>query len=121
MKPRHFTFGTLALLSTLASPLLGLAGSPYGKWSHGPPADPSFFPLAVWLQSPANAERYRQAGFNTYLGLWRGPTEDQLATLKKAGLHIICEQNETALRHLDDPTIIGWMHGDEPDNAQALE
>ncbi len=83
-------------------------------------ADPSFFPLAVWLQSPANAERYRAAGFNTYVALWRGPTEEQLAALKKAGLRLICAQNEVGLRHRDDPMIIAWMHGDEPDNAQAL-
>ena len=94
--------------------------SPYAKWSHGPSSDPTFFPLAVWLQDPANAERYRQAGFNTYVGLWEGPTEEQLARLKRAGMKVICEQNEVALRHLDDPTIIGWMHGDEPDNAQSL-
>jgi hypothetical protein len=90
------------------------------KWPRGPSTDPSFFPLAVWLQAPANAERYRRAGFNTYVGLWQGPTEAQLAELKKAGMHVICEQNEIALRHLDDSTIIGWMHGDEPDNAQSL-
>ena len=24
------------------------------------------------------------------------------------------------LAHLDDPTIVAWMHGDEPDNAQSL-
>ncbi len=120
MKPRHFTFRTLVLLSTLASPLLGLAGSPYGKWSHGPPADPGFFPLAVWLQSPANAERYRQAGINTYVALWKGPTEEQLARLKSAGMRLICNQNQVGLKHLEDSTIIGWMHGDEPDNAQAI-
>jgi hypothetical protein len=74
----------------------------------------------VWLQAPANAERYRQAGFNTYVGLWRGPTEEQLAALKKAGLRIICHQNEVGLSHRDDASIIGWMHGDEPDNAQSL-
>ena len=34
----------------------------YARWSHGPPSDPNFFPIAVWLQSPANAERFRQAG-----------------------------------------------------------
>ena len=33
---------------------------------------------------------------------------------------MICEQNNAALRRLDDDTIIGWMHGDEPDNAQEL-
>jgi len=92
----------------------------YAKWSHGPSADPSYFPLAVWLQAPANAERYRQAGINTYIALWKGPTEEQLAALKQAGMRVICEQNEVARRHLDDSTIIGWMHNDEPDNAQSL-
>jgi len=93
--------------------------APYAKWSHGPSSDAAFFPLAVWLQDPVNAERYRQAGINTYVALWRGPTEAQLAALKKAGMRLVCAQNQTALRHLDDPAIIAWMHGDEPDNAQS--
>jgi hypothetical protein len=102
---------------------LALAGAPVWaataeKGPDGLAADPDFFPLAVWLQSPRNAGRYRQAGINTFVGLWRGPTEDQLAELKKAGLKVICHQNEVGLKHLDDPTIVGWMHGDEPDNAQ---
>ena len=25
-----------------------------------------------------------------------------------------------ALKHKDEQTIVGWMHGDEPDNAQEL-
>ena len=89
-------------------------------WNKPPWSDPRLFPIAVWLQAPANAERYRQAGINTYVGLWKGPTEEQLSALKTAGMHLICAQNAVALRHLDDPTIIGWMHGDEPDNAQSL-
>jgi hypothetical protein len=94
--------------------------SPYAAWSHGPSGAASFFPIAVWLQDPANASRYRAAGFNTYVGLWKGPTEEQLAQLKQAGLRVICEQNAVGLQHLDDPTIVGWMHEDEPDNAQSL-
>src|SRR5689334_2780858 len=35
--------------------------------------DPNFFPLAVWLQNPANAARYKAAGINLYVALWRGP------------------------------------------------
>ena len=93
----------------------------YARWQRGPSSAPSFFPLAVWLQSPTNAERFKQAGINTYVGLWEGPTEEQLAALKQAQIRVICEQNEVALRHLDDPTIAAWMHGDEPDNAQPLE
>jgi len=74
------------------------AGNPYEKWAKGPPSDRGFFPLAVWLQAPSNAERYRKAGFNTYVGLWRGPTEEQLATLEKAGMRLICHQNEVGMR-----------------------
>src|ERR1035438_3378297 len=94
--------------------------SPYAKWQHGPSHDAGFFPIAVWLQDPRNAGQYRAAGFNTYVGLWKGPTESQLTALKAAGMKVICEQNATARIHLDDSTIIGWMHGDEPDNAQSL-
>jgi hypothetical protein len=92
----------------------------YGKWENGPSSDPRFFPIAVWLQAPSRAKAYAAAGINVYVGLWKGPTEAQLADLKSAGMKVICAQNEVGLKHLDDPTIIGWMHGDEPDNAQSL-
>lgn len=82
--------------------------------------DPAFFPIAVWLQSPANAAKYQDAGINLYVGLWKGPTEEQLAELKQHHLHVICGQNTIGLKHKDDPTIVAWMHGDEPDNAQSL-
>ena len=87
-------------------------------WAADKPEDT--FPIAVWLQNPRNALRYKAAGFNTYVGLWKGPTEMQLAQLKIAGMSLICAQNEVGLKHLDDETIIAWMHGDEPDNAQSL-
>jgi len=82
--------------------------------------DPNFFPLAVWLQNPANAARYKAAGINLYVALWRGPTDQQLAQLKEQGMYVICSQNAAGLAHKDDPMIIGWMHGDEPDNAQRI-
>ena len=78
-----------------------------------------FSPLAVWLQSPRHAEKYKQAGINTYVGLWQGPTESQLSELQRHGMHVICGQNDMALARKDSP-IIAWMHGDEPDNAQSL-
>ncbi|MDP2899169.1 MAG: hypothetical protein Q8Q12_21755 [bacterium] len=92
----------------------------YARWQNGPPSDPGYFPIAVWLQEPRDAQRYKDAGFNLYVGLWRGPTEEQLAALKAAGMSVICHQNESGLRHKDDKIIVGWMHGDEPDNAQPL-
>ena len=89
-------------------------------WKHGPPFRPSYFPIAVWLQNPANAPRYRAAGINLYVGLWQGPTKEQLAALTKAGMPVICHQNKLGLAHRADPIIGGWMHGDEPDNAQPV-
>jgi hypothetical protein len=94
--------------------------APYSAWKNGPGRDPGYFPIAVWLQGPQNAKRFQQAGINLYVGLWQGPTEAQLAALKAAGMPVVCDQNEVGLKHRDDPTIVGWMHGDEPDNAQPL-
>jgi hypothetical protein len=94
------------------------SATPFAAWENGPPSDPSYFPIAVWLQQPRLAPKYKAAGINLYVGLWKGPTEKQLATLRKAGMPVICAQNEVGLAHRDDPTIVGWMHGDEPDNAQ---
>jgi hypothetical protein len=82
--------------------------------------DPGYFPIAVWVQDPKNAEKYKAAGINLYVGLWRGPSTNQLALLEKAGMRVICSQNETALQQKDNPVIAAWMHGDEPDNAQTL-
>jgi hypothetical protein len=105
---------------TSAPSVVALAGGDiYAKWKNGPPKDPNWFPLAVWLQEPNLADQYKAIGINTYVALWEGPTEDQLATLKKAGMLVFVEENEVARKHINDPLIIGWMHGDEPDNAQS--
>lgn len=104
--------------SPAASPPTGNPAPTLPQWTNAPWTDPNFFPIAVWLQAPANARRYRAAGINTYIGLWQGPTEAQLTALRQAGMYIICEQNEVARRHLSDTNILAWMHGDEPDNAQ---
>ncbi|MGA2983984.1 MAG: hypothetical protein ABSG32_09225 [Terriglobia bacterium] len=96
------------------------AQSPYLRWKHGPPADTSYFPIAVWLQDPEYAAQYQAAGINVYVGLWEGPTEQQLSDLAKMGMPVICEQNAVGLAHKNDPIIVGWMHGDEPDNLQEV-
>ncbi|MCI0535666.1 MAG: hypothetical protein L0Z50_10610, partial [Verrucomicrobiales bacterium] len=62
----------------------------------------------------------KAAGINLYVGLWRGPTTNQLAELQRAGMSVICGQNRAGLENKDHPSIVGWMHGDEPDNAQSL-
>jgi hypothetical protein len=123
---RCFRFFTLLVAAGAASLLRmptrasGASGSPYASWKNGPPRDPGYFPIAVWLQSPHNAARFKAAGINLYVGLWQGPTEAQLAALKAARMSVVCDQNAVGFKHREDPTIVGWMHGDEPDNAQAL-
>jgi hypothetical protein len=118
----YIAWGVLLLQGALAvaAPTSGPAAPPAAStlWRHGPAPTPDDFPVAVWLQSPANAGRYKAAGINLYVGLHKGPTDAQLDALKAAGLRVICEQNEVGLKRKDDPTIVGWMHGDEPDNAQ---
>ncbi|HLY08363.1 MAG TPA: hypothetical protein VKW04_03550 [Planctomycetota bacterium] len=106
----------LALGLLLGEPQDGKSSD--ASWTHGPPSDPGFFPLAVWLQDVRNAPKYKEAGLNTYVALWRGPTQEQVDVLKGQGMKLVCHQNEFGLAHKDDSTIIAWMHGDEPDNAQ---
>jgi len=89
------------------------------KWVNGMPDDPSYYPLSVWLQEPNNAERYKEIGINLYLGLWEGPTEEQIATLEKAEMPVICELNDYAKKNLNKEIFVGWhAQPDEPDNAQ---
>jgi hypothetical protein len=109
----------LVALTTIVSEA-AVAGDPPAPRGKGFLADPDVFPIAVWLQSPARAADYKAIGINLYVGLWRGPTEAQLTELKRHGMRVICSQNEVGLKHLDDPTVVAWMHGDEPDNAQSL-
>lgn len=89
-------------------------------WKNGPRLGGEHFPLAVWLQAPRNAPRYQALGINLYVGLWEGPTETQLADLRKCRMPVICDQNAYALAHLDEKSIVGWLQEDEPDNAQPL-
>lgn len=90
----------------------------YARWPNGPSTDPKFFPIAVWLQQPFNADSFRELGFNTYVGLWEGPTAEQLRQLSERTVPVFCSQNSVGLGRTDTAVIKGWMHLDEPDNAQ---
>ena len=92
----------------------------YGAWTRGYPTDSSYFPLGVWMQNPANAERFAAVGVNHYVGLWEGPTEEQLATARAAAMPVVCEQAGVWEENLGNTDIQGWMQGDGPDNAQEL-
>ena len=112
---------SLALCAGETACNAGSAGNPYQQWALGPSKGKDYFPVGVWLQDPSLAPRYQAAGFNLYLDLWEGPTEDQLAVLKKFNMPVICKQNAVALAHLTDPFIVGWIQPDEPDNAKPFK
>ena len=87
---------------------------------NGFPSENTFFPLGVWLQSPTRASRYKEMGINTFVGLWEGPTETQLAALAKNDMFVVAEQNDIGLRSPNNHVIKAWLHQDEPDNAQPI-
>jgi hypothetical protein len=96
--------------------------SPYAAWSRGIPTDPSFFPIAVWLQGSWHATELAGLGINIYVGNNSGTDSlaaSDLATLKGLGMYAIVGQDSVGLASIDDTTIVGWwMDPDEPDNAQ---
>jgi len=79
-----------------------------------PSTNADYFPIGVWLQSPRNAKRFKDAGINLYIGLWRGPTLAQLVELREAGMGLVCGQNSVGPSNRENSVIVGWMHGDEP-------
>jgi hypothetical protein len=98
--------------------------NPYAGWSRGIPTatDPTFFPIAVWLQGSWHATEMGQLGINVYVGNNAGTdalAASDLATLKAHGIYAIVGQDSVGLANIDDPTIVGWWSSpDEPDNAQ---
>jgi hypothetical protein len=89
-------------------------------YPNGFPNDPKFFPIGVWLQSPSRAPVYKAVGINTFVGLWKGPTEEQLAALTKYNVFVVTSQNDVGLHSTNRGIIKGWLHDDEPDNAQPI-
>ena len=94
--------------------------SPYARWEHGLPADPGFFPIAVWLQDPRQRRAVQAGGHQPLRGALEGADRGSARRLE-GGRHAGHLPSEpVGLAHKDDPTIVGWMHGDEPDNAQEV-
>lgn len=96
------------------------AGGPefYRPFAHGPSTDPSYFPIAVWLQSPSNASRYAAIGVNIFVGLWNTPTMSDLDSLRAANVTGATELSDATAAFVSNATLSAWTQQDEPDNAQ---
>jgi len=90
----------------------------YAKWPGGPPSDPNFFPVTVWLQDPSTARDYKAIGINLFVGLWKGPTEEQLKVLAESDMPVLAGFRESIRAAPNSNLIRGWTFMDEPDNAQ---
>ena len=90
----------------------------YKQWTNGRLGQADFFPISVWLQDPDRAAAYKAIGVNQFVGLWKGPTDVQLARLTAAGMSVFCDQKPGAIRGPSSGIIQGWVMSDEPDNAQ---
>jgi hypothetical protein len=120
-KPRSTT--ALAFILAMSGPMPPDSGAAAEQtlpqdYGNGLPAESSFFPIGVWLQSPSHAAEFRAIGINLFIGLYDGPTEQQLADLAKLKMPVIAEQNDVALMSVNSDIIRGWLVADEPDNAQ---
>jgi hypothetical protein len=111
---RNWIIWAAAVLATAAN---ARAESPYAKWENGPAKGDDYFPIAVWVQQPRNAEKYKAIGVNLYVSQSGRLDAERLAELERAGMPIITHY-KAELK--DRKIVVGWMHGDEPDNAQAL-
>ena len=108
------------LFAGLYMAIFSVAAAAESPGKYRKPFPDDVFPIGVWLQQPDHAQRYKDLGINLYVGLWKGPTAVQLASLKRAAMPVICEQNETGLTDANRDIIVGWLQQDEPDNAQPL-
>lgn len=131
-----------AFISAIALPgLLFLAcGGGGGAGDAASPGEPELsdrtFTLGVWMQGSDKtlngktiAQNYKDIGINTYVGLWKWPTEDWAypgysvaiaKTLKDAGIKAYAGNDAAAVSwHEEHPeyddVIVGYLLGDEPD------
>lgn len=99
----------------------------YSRWANGPTPDAGFFPIGVWSQDPnrtrngrTNALNYRDAGINTFVGLWDFPTrsdsESRLSTIKAAGMQAWASGGATLT---SASALTGHQLGDEQDMNKA--
>jgi len=87
--------------------------------------DPNFFPISVWLQPAGAARAFQEMGVNVYVGgidSYPSPKDKAfLDAVHQYGMYVIApfkkEYIETGL--INHPAFLGWMYGDEPDNADS--
>jgi len=102
----------------LPVPFASAQGNPYSQWTFGPPANPKFFPIGVWLQSPGHAQEFKNIGVNIFIGFYGNLDAASMSTLGSLKMPVVPTQNSVGLTSPERSRIWGWDQIDEPDNAQ---
>ncbi len=93
----------------------------YGQFANGLPSDPSYFPLAVWLESvtdQGNVNLDKDAGLNLYVGL---TSDSNLSLVQGNGMRVILLEEEWRAKKAAvlNPAVAGWTMLDEIDMSQG--
>jgi hypothetical protein len=110
-----FFAGAMFLFGRVA----GAQTSPYSQWTYGPPANPNFFPIGVWLQSAVNAQEFENIGINMFIGFYGDLDATSMTNFASLKMPVVPTQNSVGLTSPQRSWIWGWDQVDEPDNAQA--
>lgn len=77
---------------------------------------PDFFPIAVWQQPTSSFSKWQGRGINTLMAVPIGNDADAWATTAiNNGLYQIRLPRPDPTLDINDPTLLAWMHADEPD------
>ena len=100
------------------------AGGPdyYAMFPGGPPSDPAFFPIAVWLQAPQpNGAAYKAIGVNTFVEMsWGGLNAANFDAVAAQSMLVTNTQDTGYAAYVGTKSLVGWNQDDEPDNAQPI-
>jgi hypothetical protein len=98
------------------APVAGAEGDalpPLKLRADSPLRDGNFFPISVWAQQAQHAAQYHDSGVNVFVSP-SGWGEAASQKFKEMGMYAVMGYNA---RYKDDPQVMAWMHGDEPDNG----
>jgi len=111
----------LAALCTATGRPAGIAADPVVN----PLDDMSVYPVAVWAMPSGTAAPFAELGVNIFVAGDRNPRGwcDTLATSGCVGfVHWRSGRTpEERAEIVASPGFLGWMHGDEPDNAGVVD
>jgi hypothetical protein len=80
-----------------------------------------FLPIMQWLQSASRIEYQKTLGINTFVGNGGSDSSaEYLAECRAQGVWCVLDPEDMSVS--DDPALLGWIFGDEPDlDSNAVE